>query len=94
MAHVDWFNSQCVYGLIFFGVPNRGIRITHWLPIVDNQPNENLVRNLAPGSHYLRNLHERFCRELGFATSKVVSVYETQRSRTAKVCIKPSALVN
>ncbi|KXJ86483.1 hypothetical protein Micbo1qcDRAFT_219001 [Microdochium bolleyi] len=56
----DEINARCVYGFVFFGVPNRGIYISHWLPMVDNQPNESLVRNLAPESHYLRNLHRRF----------------------------------
>ncbi|KAH8721576.1 hypothetical protein GQ44DRAFT_623108 [Phaeosphaeriaceae sp. PMI808] len=60
MASTDPVNFQSIYGLLFFGVPNRGIEISHWLPIVNNQPNENLIRNLAPGSIYLRNLQQRF----------------------------------
>lgn len=93
MASKDRWNAQCVYGFIFFGVPNQGIRITHWLPMVKNQPNENLVRNLAPNSHYLRNLHEKFCRELMMLlpNSAVISVYETVRTKTAKVCTRDSA---
>lgn len=73
-----------MYGLVFFGVPNRGIRISHWLPMVDDQPNESLVRNLATESHYLRSLHDRFSRVFRFPTSRVVSVYETLKSKTAK----------
>ncbi|KXJ84606.1 hypothetical protein Micbo1qcDRAFT_129391, partial [Microdochium bolleyi] len=60
VKETDEINARSVYGLVFFGVPNRGLCISYWLPIVDNQPNENLIRNLAPGSHYLRNLHHRF----------------------------------
>lgn len=88
MASKDSVNFQSVYGLLFFGVPNRGIEISHWLPIVNNQPNEDLVRNLAPGSIYLRNLQHRFCQVFGFHDSRVVSIYETMKSKTAKVCIE------
>ncbi|OCK74812.1 hypothetical protein K432DRAFT_309928 [Lepidopterella palustris CBS 459.81] len=84
MASSDPVNFQSVYGLLFFGVPNRGIEISHWLPIVDNQPNENLIRNLAPGSIYLRNLQHKFCQVFGFHDSRVVSIYETMKSKTAK----------
>ncbi|KAH7317172.1 hypothetical protein B0I35DRAFT_268011 [Stachybotrys elegans] len=84
LAHKDETNARCVYGLIFFGVPNLGIRTQHWLPMVDNQPNMNLVHNLEPGSLYLRSLHDRFCRVFTSPTSRVVSVYETVKSKTAK----------
>ena len=88
MGLTDWVNAQCVYGMIFFGVPNRGIRISHWLPMVNNQPNESLIRNLAPDSHYLRSLQERFSQVFRFPESRVVSVYETLKSQTAKVCFQ------
>ena len=88
MALEDSVNFQSVYGLLFFGVPNRGIEISHWLPIVNNQPNENLVRNLAPGSSYLRSLQYRFCQVFGFHGSRIVSIYETMKSQTAKVCVE------
>ncbi len=88
MANADWVNAQSVYSLIFFGVPNRGIRISHWLTMFNNQPNEGLVLNLAPDSHYLRSLHDRFGRVFNkFQASRVVSVYQTLNSKTAKVCI-------
>ena len=86
MASRHEWDAQCVYGFIFFGVPNQGIRITHWLPMVKNQPNEDLVRNLAPESHYLQRLHEKFCRELELLqNSMMISVYETLKGKTAKV---------
>lgn len=77
--------ASCVYGLIFFGVPNTGIRIEHWLPIVKNQPNEILVRNLRPGSEYLLNLQRNFEAQFTYPNSKILSVFETMRTRTAKV---------
>lgn len=88
MALADWVNAQCVYGMIFFGVPNRGIQISHWLPMVNNQPNESLIRNLAPSSIYLRNLQDRFFQVFRFPDSRVVSVYGTMKSKTAKVCFQ------
>lgn len=77
--------ASCVYGLIFFGVPNTGIRIEHWLPIVKNQPNEILVRNLGPGSEYLIDLQRNFEAQFTYPNSKILSVFETMRTRTAKV---------
>lgn len=77
--------ASCVYGLIFFGVPNTGIRIEHWLPIVKDQPNEVLVRNLRPGSEYLLNLQKSFESQFTYPKSKILSVFETMRTRTAKV---------
>ena len=86
MARIDPDNARCVYGLLFFGVPNRGIRISQWLPMVDKQPNESLVRNLEPESSYLRDLKDKFFSAFCYPNSRVVSVYETKKSKTAKVC--------
>lgn len=30
-------NADCIYGLVFFGVPNLGIEVEHWLPMFENQ---------------------------------------------------------
>lgn len=87
MALSDLNNYYCVYGLLFFGVPNRGILTSHWKPIVNEHPNENLVRNLAPESIYLRNLHGRFSQVFSYPDVRVVSIFETLRSKTAKVNI-------
>lgn len=77
--------ASCVYGLVFFGVPNVGIRIEHWLPIVKDQPNEILIRNLRPGSDYLLNLQRSFEAQFTYPNSKILSVFETMRTQTAKV---------
>lgn len=77
--------ASCVYGLIFFGVPNAGIRIEHWLRIVKDQPNEVLIRNLSPGSEYLLNLQRSFEANFTYPKSKILSIFETVRTRTAKV---------
>ncbi|KAG8167584.1 hypothetical protein KVR01_003273 [Diaporthe batatas] len=76
--------ASCIYGLIFFGVPNAGIRIEHWLPMVKGQPNEVLVRDLRPGSEYLLNLQRNFEAQFTYPKSKILSVFETMRTRTAK----------
>lgn len=93
MTSRDDGTAKCVYGFIFFGVPNQGIRITHWLPMVKHQPNEILVQNLAPDSHYLQTLHEKFCRELILFQIPImmISIYETAKTKTAKVCRPDSA---
>ncbi|EHK43092.1 hypothetical protein TRIATDRAFT_33444 [Trichoderma atroviride IMI 206040] len=49
-----------IYGLLLFGVPNGGIKTKYWMPIVDSQPNKNLIDSLAPDAYYLRNLQENF----------------------------------
>ena len=79
----DIFKS--IYAVLFFGVPNQGIRIEHWLPMVRGQPNENLVRSLGYDSTYLRSLHEEFRMVFNFRDSQVVSIYETERTRVIKV---------
>jgi hypothetical protein len=78
---------KSIYAVLFFGVPNQGIRIEHWLSMVKGQPNENLVRSLGSDSTYLRSLHEEFRMAFNFRDSQVVSVYETERTRLVKVRI-------
>lgn len=82
---IDKENFSSVYGVLFFGVPNQGIRIEHWLPMVKGQANETLVRNLGPESTYLSGLHEDFRNAFDFPDSEVVFVYETERTRVAEV---------
>ena len=84
MALTDTTSFRSIYALLFFGVPNRGLAMSHWLPIVSNQPNEGLIRNLEPGSNYLRSLQRRFDSIFAFPDSRIVSVYETAMSKTAK----------
>ncbi|EHK23526.1 uncharacterized protein TRIVIDRAFT_64038 [Trichoderma virens Gv29-8] len=45
-----------IYGLLFFGVPNGGIKTEYWMPIVDRMPNRGLITSLEPDAYYLRNL--------------------------------------
>ncbi|EXJ73272.1 uncharacterized protein A1O5_03032 [Cladophialophora psammophila CBS 110553] len=70
---------------IFFGVPNRGMKISHLLPMVQHQPNEPLVKSLAEGSPYLEGLDAQFCGISSMRNIEIVSIYETQKSLTPKL---------
>jgi len=61
--------------------------------MVLGQPNEELVRNLGPNSHLLPELEREFYRAFGgYQDSKVVSFYETKKTRTVQV-LSASVLV-
>jgi hypothetical protein len=79
------FNS--IYGVAFFGVPNQGIRVEHWLPMVKGQPNENLIRDLGPHSTYLRTVHDEFRAAFSFPDYAILFAYETELTRVAKVSV-------
>jgi hypothetical protein len=81
----DKNNFNSVYGALFFGVPNQGIRIEQWLPIVEGQPNESLIRDLSPESAYLRALQDSFRSTFAFPDSQIISIYETEKTKVAKV---------
>ncbi|KAI9861034.1 MAG: hypothetical protein M1813_005463 [Trichoglossum hirsutum] len=78
---IDKRNFNSIYGIIFFGVPNQGIKIEQWIPMVQGQPNENLIRDLGFDSTYLRRLHDTFRATFYFPDSVIVSIYETERTR-------------
>jgi len=90
---IDKENFNSIYGVLFFSVPNQGIRIEHWLPMVKGQPNEYLVRNLGLHSTYLRRLHENFRAAFDLPDSEIVSIYETELTRLAKVRIRYLSIV-
>jgi len=72
--------------IFFFGVPSKGMHISHLLSMVKGQPNEGLIRMLSEDSHYLSSLNQHFS---GIATLKemrLISAYETKLSRTTQVC--------
>jgi len=82
---IDKANFNSTYGALFFGVPNQGLRVEQWLPMVKGQPNEDLVRMLGHDHVYLRKLHQNFRAAFDFADSVIVSVYETEKTRVARV---------
>jgi hypothetical protein len=79
------FMVDLIRGVIFFGVPNKGMRISHLLPMVEGQPNAKIVRLLSPDSDFLPNLDRQFSGIARHRDIKIMSVYETKRSTTTQV---------
>lgn len=73
---------QSIRGMLFFGVPNQGMKIDHLTSMVQGKPNERLIRSLDPESNSLRRLHDDFC-EAAPTYSEVYSFFETMTSRIA-----------
>jgi alpha-beta hydrolase superfamily lysophospholipase len=74
-----------IRGVILFGVPNQGMEISHFLAMVDGRPNENLVRALRRDSPYLQELDHSFYNVATARRIRLISVYETRRSRRMQV---------
>jgi triacylglycerol esterase/lipase EstA (alpha/beta hydrolase family) len=64
--------------VIFFGVPNRGMQISHLLPIVKHRPNKPLIRALCKESPYLAQFSEQFLAISLTREMDLVSAYETR----------------
>lgn len=74
---------QSVKGIVFFGVPSKGMKIEHLLAMVEGQPNEDLIRGvLAPESDLLPELDESFCSLFLQLDQILMSIHETKRSLT------------
>ncbi len=71
-----------------FGVPSAGMKVEHLLPMVDGQPNQFLVQCLAEDDphEFLQGLSDSFYGLTRLRQIRVISAYETERTRTAKVC--------
>ncbi|KAF8252047.1 hypothetical protein K440DRAFT_658315 [Wilcoxina mikolae CBS 423.85] len=78
------FNST--YGLIFFGIPSRGLAIESLRTMVKEQPNRDLIEYLGSSSVFLAHLHNEFYREFTFDDSQVISIFETRTTPTVEVC--------
>jgi hypothetical protein len=70
------------YGMMFLGVPNQGMKIERLRPLVEGQPNEQLLYSLGTESQLLRNQTEQFAKAFSFEDSEIVCFYETVRSPT------------
>lgn len=79
---------------VFFGVPSEGMEMGQWLPMVEDQPNKPLVRLLSPGSQSLIDLDDRFNGISTVRNMRLVSFYETERSKTAVVCTRTYISIN
>jgi hypothetical protein len=68
----------------FFGVPSKGMHLSHLLPMVDGQPNSDLIQLLSPDSEYLSSLNRRFSNIATLHNIRLMSAYETKLSPTTK----------
>ena len=60
--------------------------MSHLLPMVEGQPNHHLVELLSPGSGRLSSLSQHSSNIATLHKIRLISAYETKRSRTTKVC--------
>ena len=85
---------ESVKGLVFFGVPHKGMEISHFLAMVAKQPNEDLIsRALSPHSDLLPELHEQFSQIAMRINQNIKFVYETAESQTTEASHSPSRQV-
>lgn len=81
---------QSVKGLVFFGVPHKGMEISHFLAMVAKQPNEDLIsRALSPDSALLPELDEQFSKIAWHSNPKIRFVYETAESQMTEASLSP-----
>ncbi|RYP62421.1 hypothetical protein DL769_007310 [Monosporascus sp. CRB-8-3] len=83
-ANLEVSNACC--GLLFFGVPNLGLRNEQLQSIVEGQPNQNLIRDLVVDSDsepstFLKRISNDFS-DCCKGQYRVVSFYETELSPT------------
>ena len=70
-------------GLIFFGVPNRGMDIDSLRAIVGDQPNRYILESIGQCSDVLQDQDIRFGLDFHYKDSPIFSFYETKTSPTA-----------
>lgn len=77
--------------VVLFGVPSAGMKTDYLLTMVDGQPNQYLVECLSQNDPhgFLRGLNEAFNGISLLRKIRLISAYETQRTPTAKVRLKP-----
>lgn len=74
-------------GLVFFGVPNRGMDIASLRAMVDDQPNRYILESIGQYSDLLLEQDVRFELDFHYRDSPIFSFFETKISPTAvKVC--------
>ncbi|KAK4446794.1 hypothetical protein QBC34DRAFT_278713, partial [Podospora aff. communis PSN243] len=69
-------------GVIFFGVPSRGMQTQALMTMVHGQPNQDLVRDLTVGSQYLQHLDDRLFEVARVGRMEMFWAYETKTSPT------------
>ena len=81
---------RACYGLVFFGVPNNGLRNEQLRAMVHRQPSQKLVDDLVVDSDFeasplLRALASRFSRCCAKQDFSILSFYERESSHTIAV---------
>ena len=80
---LDKKQMESVVGMLFFGVPNRGLDIDSLRSIVCNQTNRYLLESIGQYSDLLLQQDSQFDSLFGFKDSPIVSFFETKSSPTA-----------
>ncbi|KAI0437727.1 hypothetical protein F4803DRAFT_570483 [Xylaria telfairii] len=80
---------QACYGMLFFGVPNLGLRYDQLLTIVQGKPNRALIESLvvdrdSEPSEYLRRITDQFSPDFE-GKYVIISIFERSYSPTIKV---------
>ena len=79
----DKARIRAIAGLLFFGVPNRGMDIQSLQTIVGDRPNRYLLESVGRSSDFLLEQSVSFCQAFPFQDSPIFSFFETQTSPTA-----------
>lgn len=81
---VDSALLKATIGVLFFGVPNKGMDITATLSIIGNQPNKVFLSSLGVDSPILADQAKSFPECFDSRDATIYSFYETCVSNTAK----------
>ncbi len=88
-GQTETFISSLVRGIVFFGVPSRGMPHNDILTILGGQPNKDaFVAQISDTSDYLRTLEHQFGGIAFLRTVKLFWAYETKTTRTVEVSSK------
>jgi hypothetical protein len=84
---LDRANFYSTFAILFYGVPNRGLRISDLglAAMVKDQPMKEFLYDLRTDSPLLANLSEEYRRYFNFDDSIVFSIAETKKSPTAEL---------
>ena len=80
---LDKKQMESVVGMLFFGVPNRGLDIDSLQSIVCNQKNRYLLESIGQYSDLLLQQDGQFVPVFDFKDRPIVSFFETKSSPTA-----------
>jgi hypothetical protein len=79
--HHAFLNS--IHGALFFGVPSQGMAIESLIPMVRDQPNEELLKSLGPESKLLGKQSKDF-KSAFDQRPQIAYFFECQESPTAR----------